>query len=84
MVWVVWEVLGGFQEKANCPLDLKDPLNLTHYLTLQLAAGKKKSQIKWAILQMVANLIILGGIVNAKHIKTGGGKGVKNPEKLLM
>ena len=25
-------VLGGFQEKANCP----SPLNLTHYLALQL------------------------------------------------
>ena len=31
--------LGGFQEKANCPLN--DPLNLTHYLTSPLATGKK-------------------------------------------
>jgi len=30
--------LAGFQEKANCPLPLN--LNLTHCLTLPLAAGK--------------------------------------------
>ena len=38
--------LAGFQEKANClPLPLN--LNLTHYLTLPLAAGKN-DQPYWA------------------------------------
>ena len=33
--------MGGLQEKANCPKSLPAlPLNLTHYLTLPLAAGK--------------------------------------------
>ena len=34
--------LAGFQEKANCPLNPNLNLNLTHYLTLPLAAGKNK------------------------------------------
>ena len=32
------KVQDGFQEKANCPLNLN--LNLTHFLTMPQAAGK--------------------------------------------
>ena len=39
MVWVVVGGQDGFQEKANCPPP--SPPNLTHYLTLRIAAGKK-------------------------------------------
>ena len=45
--WLRWlvvvgelKVQDGFQEKANCPLDPLDPLNLTHFLTMPQAAGK--------------------------------------------
>ena len=45
--------LGGFQEKANCPLNL----NLTHHLTLPLAAGKNKNFCQTTVLQLLTYLL---------------------------
>ena len=43
--------LGGFQEKANCPLDP----NLTHPLTMPLAAGNKtcKKSVRYLLIPII-------------------------------
>ena len=44
------KVQDGFQEKANCPP--LDPLNLTHFLTMPQAAGKKEKNFIFCIYEV--------------------------------
>ena len=57
MVEVVGElkVQDGFQEKANCPLDLdlNLNLNLTHFLTMPQAAGKNADALLFFFLLLL-------------------------------
>ena len=47
--------LAGFQEEADCPLN---HLNLTHNLTLPLAAGKNKNNYAYALIMLAFNLML--------------------------